>query len=105
MCYTDGMTTYQRNYAIMQGMAMTYRTKIKDLADNRGWTLRDIVDRTTLSRTTVNLWYYNAGEMSRLDAKVVIEFMRVFEVDDLSDIIHMKVFDSLTGDVVDPQSV
>jgi hypothetical protein len=81
-------------------MAMTYRTYIRELCDARDWTLKDLQERANIARGTAQRWYYNAGEISRLDAPVVLEFMRVFEVESIIDIIRPQIYDSLTEEPV-----
>lgn len=55
------------------------RLKIRDFAQQRGWTLRDVSDRSGIVYSTLRTYARSSG-MATVDATALIKLARVFEV-------------------------
>jgi len=65
------------------------RLKIRDFAQQRGWTLRDVSDRSGIVYSTLRTYARSSG-MATVDATALIKLARVFEVaiEDLIEIVE-----------------
>ena len=65
------------------------RLKIRDFAQARGWTLRDVSDRSGIVYSTLRTYARSSG-MATVDATALIKLARIFEVaiEDLIEIVE-----------------
>jgi len=65
------------------------RLKIRDFAQQRRWTLRDVSDRSGIVYSTLRTYARSSG-MATVDATALIKLARVFEVaiEDLIEIVE-----------------
>jgi putative transcriptional regulator len=65
------------------------RLKIRDFAERRGWTLREVADRSGIVYSTLRTYARSPG-MATVDATALIKLARVFEVpiEDLIEIVE-----------------
>ena len=65
------------------------RLKIRDFAQQRGWTLRDVSDRSGIVYSTLRTYARSSG-MATVDVTALIKLARVFEVaiEDLIEIVE-----------------
>lgn len=65
------------------------RLRIKELAEERGWTLRDVADRAGVNYNTVRS-YVQRGELNTVDLSAVFKIARAFDVaiEDLVEILE-----------------
>ncbi|BAU13244.1 transcriptional regulator, XRE family [Leptolyngbya sp. NIES-3755] len=64
------------------------RLKVREFADEKGWTLREVSERTEIPYATVK--NYAKAEMATIDYTALIKLARVFEVsiEDLVEVIE-----------------
>ena len=55
------------------------RLRIKELAEARGWTLKDVADRAGVNYNTVRS-YVQRGELNTVDLSAVFKIARAFDV-------------------------
>lgn len=65
------------------------RLRIKELAEERGWTLRDVADRAGVNYNTVRS-YVQRGELNTVDLSAVFKIARAFDVaiEDLVEVLE-----------------
>ncbi|MGV0029328.1 helix-turn-helix domain-containing protein [Phormidesmis priestleyi] len=65
------------------------RLKIKELADKRGWTLREVSKRSGVNYSTIKS-YVQRGELNTVDLSAVYKIAWAFEVtiDDLVEVVE-----------------
>ncbi|GAP99390.1 helix-turn-helix domain-containing protein [Leptolyngbya sp. NIES-2104] len=65
------------------------RLKIRELAKERGWTLKEVSNRSGVNYSTIKTYAASAG-MAMADISAVIRLTRVFEVsiEDLVEVIE-----------------
>lgn len=63
------------------------RLRIRGLADAKGWTLKEVADRSGVNYNTVKS-YVQRGELNTVDLSAVYKIARVFEIsiEDLMEI-------------------
>ena len=63
------------------------RLRIRELADAKGWTLKEVADRSGVNYNTVKS-YVQRGELNTVDLSAVYKIARVFEIsiEDLMEI-------------------
>jgi putative transcriptional regulator len=55
------------------------RLRIRELAEERGWTLKEVADRSGVNYSTVRT-YVQRGELNTVDLSAVFKIARAFEV-------------------------
>lgn len=55
------------------------RLRIKELAEEKGWTLKDVADRAGVNYNTVRS-YVQRGELNTVDLSAVFKIARAFDV-------------------------
>ena len=65
------------------------RLKIRELADKRGWTLKEVSERSSVNYSTVRS-YVQRGELNTVDLSAVYKIAKAFEVtiDDLVEVVE-----------------
>ncbi len=65
------------------------RLKIRELADKRGWTLKEVSKRSGVNYSTVRS-YVQRGELNTVDLSAVYKIAKAFEVtiDDLVEVVE-----------------
>jgi putative transcriptional regulator len=65
------------------------RLKIRELADKRGWTLREVSERSGVNYSTIKS-YVQRGELNTVDLSAVYKIAWAFEVtiDDLVEVVE-----------------
>ncbi len=65
------------------------RLKIRDFAERRGWTLREVADRSGIVYSTLRTYARSSG-MATVDVTALIKLARAFEVaiEDLIEIVE-----------------
>lgn len=65
------------------------RLKIRELADKRGWTLKEVSERSGVNYSTVRS-YVQRGELNTVDLSAVYKIAKAFEVtiDDLVEVVE-----------------
>ncbi|NJR64414.1 MAG: helix-turn-helix transcriptional regulator [Leptolyngbyaceae cyanobacterium CRU_2_3] len=65
------------------------RLRIRELADAKSWTLKEVADRSGVNYNTVKS-YVQRGELNTVDLSAVYKIARVFEVsiEDLMEILE-----------------
>lgn len=65
------------------------RLKIRELANERGWTLREVADRAKVNYSTVKS-YVHRGALNTVDLSAVLRMAQVFEVaiEDLVEVVE-----------------
>jgi putative transcriptional regulator len=65
------------------------RLRIKELAEARGWTLKDVADRAGVNYNTVRS-YVQRGELNTVDLSAVFKIARAFDVaiEDLVEVLE-----------------
>ncbi len=65
------------------------RLRIRELADKRGWTLKEVSERSGVNYSTVRS-YVQRGELNTVDLSAVYKIARAFEVtiDDLVEVVE-----------------
>ena len=74
----------------MSTIKMGYvRLRIRELADAKGWTLKEVADRSGVNYNTVKS-YVQRGELNTVDLSAVYKIARVFEVsiEDLMELLE-----------------
>jgi transcriptional regulator with XRE-family HTH domain len=66
------------------------RLRIRELAENKGWTLQDVADRSGVNYNTVKSYARRDDGMSMVDLSAVYKIARAFEVtiNDLVEILE-----------------
>ncbi len=55
------------------------RLKIRELAERRGWTIKEVADRSGVNYSTLKTYARSSG-IAMIDATALIKLARVFEV-------------------------
>ena len=55
------------------------KLRIRELAEQRGWTLKEVADRSGVNYSTVRT-YVQRGELNTVDLSAVFKIARAFEV-------------------------
>lgn len=65
------------------------RLRIKELAEERGWTLREVADRAGVNYNTVRS-YVQRGELNTVDLSAVFKIAHAFDVaiEDLVEVLE-----------------
>ena len=65
------------------------RLRIKELAEEKGWTLKDVADRAGVNYNTVRS-YVQRGELNTVDLSAVFKIARAFDVtiEDLVEVLE-----------------
>ena len=65
------------------------RLRIRELADEKGWTLKEVSQRSEIPYTTVTTYARSQG-MATVDATALLKLARVFEVaiEDLIEVVE-----------------
>ena len=65
------------------------RLKIRELADKRGWTLKEVSERSGVNYSTVRS-YVQRGELNTVDLSAVYKIAKAFEVtiDELVEVVE-----------------
>lgn len=56
-----------------------FRLKIRELASQKGWTLKEVADRSGVNYSTIKS-YVQRGTMSTVDLTAVYKIARAFEI-------------------------
>ena len=64
------------------------RLRIRELADKRGWSLKDVADRSEVNYNTIRS-YVQRGELNTVDLSAVYKIAKAFEVtiDELVEVV------------------
>lgn len=65
------------------------RLRIRELADKRGWSLKDVADHSKVNYNTIRS-YVQRGELNTVDLSAVYKIAKAFEVtiDDLVEVVE-----------------